>query len=305
MIEALVYLLAIAAAEVITAFIVTPWGIVCYIAILATIIVRSALGKSYLCQQLILPLALVPLLRITSLTIAEMNLPHLWLYPTIYVPLLLAAVAVVIFLRSGRTLVVAVSKSVVIEHIPKSSAKDMVVIVSKPVVIAHIPKSSAKDMVVAVSKPVVIKHIPKSSAKGIRLKSSWLGIQLAVAVTGILFAIAGYPVLKTEPIIADFTWNQIWLPALVLLCIGFIEELIFRGVIQHGAVELFGNWGIVYVSLLFAVLYIGALPIMWMAFAFVVSLYFGWVVKLTKSILGVALAHALYSILLYLVIPFF
>jgi membrane protease YdiL (CAAX protease family) len=263
MIEALVYLLAIAAAEAVTAFIVTPWGIVFYIVILTTIIVRSALGKRYFHQQLILPLALVPLLRITSLTIAEMNLPHLWLYPTIYVPLLLAAVAVVILLRSGSTIIVAGSK------------------------------------------PVVIAHISKSRAKDIWLKSGWLGVQLGVGATGILFAIAGYPVLKTEPIIADFTWNQIWLPALVLLCIGFVEELIFRGVIQRGAVELFGNWGIVYVSLLFAVLYIGVLPIAWMAFAFVVSLYFGWVVKLTKSILGVALAHALYNIVLYMVIPFF
>ena len=84
-----------------------------------------------------------------------------------------------------------------------------------------------------------------------------------------------------------------------------MEEFVFRGVIQYGAVEAFGGWGIVYVSLLFAVLYVGFLPVIWVAFAFIISLYFGWIVKATKSILGVALAHGICNIALYLIIPFF
>lgn len=39
-------------------------------------------------------------------------------------------------------------------------------------------------------------------------------------------------------------------------------------------------------------------------FVFVVALFFGWVVQRTGSILGVALAHGITNIVLYLIAPF-
>ena len=99
MIEAIIYLLAIATAEAVAVFSVPPWGILCHIAILTVIIVRSALVDDYLHQRLLLPLVLVPLLRIISLAMPLANLPHIWLYPAIYGPLLIAAVVVVSILR--------------------------------------------------------------------------------------------------------------------------------------------------------------------------------------------------------------
>lgn len=244
MIEAAIYLLAIATAEAVTALSVPPWGILCHIAVLTVTIVRSALVNRYFHERLMLPLALVPLLRIISLTMPLVNLPHIWLYPAIYVPLLIAAVVVVRILRY--------------------------------------------------------------SAYDVGLNSKWLGIQLLVGATGILLGLARYVILRPEPIVADFAQHDVWLPALILLLsTGFVTEFVFRGAIQYGAVEAFGAWGIVYVSLLFAALYIGFLPIMWWtAFTFVISLYFGWIVKVTKSIVGVALAHGICNIALYLIIPF-
>ena len=131
-------------------------------------------------------------------------------------------------------------------------------------------------------------------------------MQLLVGATGILLGLAGYVIIRPEPIIADFARHDVWLPALILfLCAGFAAEFIFRGLIQRGALRAFGRWGIVYVSLLFAALYIGFLPITWwIGFAFVISLYFGWIAKATRSILGVALAHGICNIALYLIIPF-
>ena len=263
MIEALFYLLAIGTAETLIVLLAPLWGVVFYIIILTIIIIRSALVNTYVHRRLILSLALVPLLRITNLTIVEMDLAHLWLYPTIYLPPLLAAVAVIIFRGSGRTIVFAKSESAVIFSIFKTEAKD------------------------------------------IGLNSRLLGIQLGIGATGVLIGIASYPILKTEPAIFELIWHQVWLPVFILLSIGFIEELIFRGVIQRGAVGLFGNWGILYVSILFAVLYIGFLSIKLIIFAFIISLYFGWIVKTTKSILGVALAHGLLNITLYFLFPFF
>jgi len=242
-IEAAIYLLAIAIAEAVAVFSVPPWGILCHIAVLTVIIVRSALVNKYFHERLMLPLALVPLLRIVSLTMPLVNLPHIWLYPAIYAPLLIAAVVVV--------------------------------------------------------------RVVRYSAYAVGLKSKGLGIQLLVGATGILLGLAGYAILRPEPIIADFVWHEVWLPALILLlCIGFVNEFVFRGVIQYGALAAFGGWRIVYVSLLFATLYIGFLPVIWVAFAFVISLYFGWIVTETKSILGVALAHGICNIALYLIVPF-
>jgi membrane protease YdiL (CAAX protease family) len=244
MMEAVIYLLAIAGAEAVTAFSAPPWGVLCYIVILSVIIVRSALVNLYFHQRLMFPLALVPLMRIISLTISEMNVPEIWLNLSVYSTLLIAA--------------------------------------------------------------VVLARILKYSALDIGLNPQWLGTQLVVGGTGILLAFIGFPILRPEPLIAELTWQEFWLPALILLlCTGFVEEFIFRGLIQYGAVEAFGVWGIVYVSLLFAILYIGFLSVMWVVFAFIISLYFGWAVKESKSILGAALAHGICNIVLYLIVPFF
>lgn len=245
MIEPIIYLLAIAAAQAVSAFSVPTWGVLSHIAILTVIIVRSALVDDYLHQRLLLPLALVPLLGIIRLSMSLMDIPSIVSYHLSYTPLLLSAAVVVSVLRYD--------------------------------------------------------------ANDIGLNFKQLGVQLLVGATGILLGLAGYVILRPEPIIADFARHDVWLPALILLLnTGFVVEFVFRGVIQHGAVKAFGRWGIVYVSLLFTALYIEFLPAAWwMAFAFVISLYFGWVVKATKSILGVALAHGIYNIALYLIIPFF
>ena len=244
MIEAVIYLLVIAGAEAVSVFYVPLWGILCHITILIVIIVRSALVNRYLHERLILPLSLVPLLRVISLGMSLTDVPRVVSYHLSYIPLLLSAAVVV-----------------------------------------NVLGYDANDM---------------------GLNSKRLGMQLLVGATGILLGLAGYVILGPEPIIADFTRYDVWLPALILLlCTGFTAEFVFRGVIQFGAVGAFGRWGIVYVSLLFAAPYIGFLPVTWVAFAFVISLYFGWIVKETRSILGVALAHGVCNIALYLIVPLF
>ena len=73
---------------------------------------------------------------------------------------------------------------------------------------------------------------------------------------------------------------------------------------KSSALEAFGRWGIIYVSLLFAVLHIGFLSGIDVAFVFAVALFFGWVVQKTGSLIGVTLSHGLTNIMLYLVVPF-
>ncbi len=140
---------------------------------------------------------------------------------------------------------------------------------------------------------------------GLNFKS--LPVQLGVALTGLLFGWVEYLIMKPETaMITQLTWVEALPVALILVAsTGFVEEFIFRGVIQRGAVGSLGWWGIVYVSLLFAALHMGFRSWEDVIFVFGVAMFFGWVVKKTGSLFGVALSHGITNILLFLVLPFF
>ncbi len=189
--EAIIYLLAITAAEVVTIFVQPVWGIVCHAIVLVAVVVHSALASDYHYRNLILSLALVPLVRIISLSMPLENIPQIWSYLIVYAPLLAAAI-----------------------------------------VVARILGLKAKEI-------------------GFNLGS--LPLQLVVALSGLLFGVVEYFILTPEPLVIELTLSVVWLPALIfLVSTGFVEEFIFRGVLQRTAVEVFGEWrGIIYVSLLF------------------------------------------------------
>ena len=62
--------------------------------------------------------------------------------------------------------------------------------------------------------------------------------------------------------------------------------------------------GLLYVSILFAVLHIGYLSILDVVFVFIAGAWFGWVALKTGSILGPTLSHGVTNITLYLIAPF-
>ncbi len=64
--EAIIYLLAITAAETVTVFVLPVWGIACHAIVLVAVVVHSALASDYRYRNLVLSLALVPLVRIIS-----------------------------------------------------------------------------------------------------------------------------------------------------------------------------------------------------------------------------------------------
>ncbi len=180
--EAIIYLLAITAAETVTVFVQPVWGIVCHAIVLVAVVVHSALASDYRYRNLVLSLALVPLVRIISLGMPLVNIPQIWWYPIIYAPLLAAAIMVV--------------------------------------------------------------RILGLRAREVGFSFSSLPVQLAVGLSGFLFGVIEYLILTPEPLVIELTWQEVWLPALIfLVCTGFVEELIFRGVLQRTAVEAFGGWG--------------------------------------------------------------
>jgi len=240
MVEAIIYLLAIIIAELVAVFIQPMWGVGCHFVILTTVIVHSAVSNKRLYQKLFLSLALVPIIRITSLSMPLTDIPQIWWFVIISIPLFAATITVM--------------------------------------------------------------RILGYSVGEVGISFRMLPMQLAVALTGLLFGLVEYSILSPDAMIAELTWQELWLPALILLvCTGFLEEFIFRGVIQRSATEVFGWWGILYVSLIFAFLHVGFLSWLDVIFVFFVSLFFGWVAKRTGSILGVAIAHGVTNIVLYLI----
>lgn len=134
----------------------------------------------------------------------------------------------------------------------------------------------------------------------------WWLAQLGFASTGLVFGTLEYLILRPEPLLSITSWQGLFMAAAILLvCTGLLEELIFRGIMQRTAVEQLGRiWGIAYVAIIFAMLHLGyeSLPDLLVVLA--IGLLFSWFVARTGSLLGVTLSHGLTNITLFLIIPF-
>ncbi|MFC1847165.1 lysostaphin resistance A-like protein [Chloroflexota bacterium] len=256
--RAILYLLTITVAEAIVVVLdpvtglvaASIIGIACHIVILFAVIIDAALINSYYNERFVLSLSIIPLIRVISLSLPLADIPLMWQYPIIYIPLLAAV--------------------------------------------------------------IVLANILDLKPGKIGVRFGFIPLQLVVALTGLGFGVVEYLILRPEPMVTELTLQAVWLPALVLLlATGFVEEFIFRGVLQRTVTEVFGGWGIVYVSYLFAILHIGWIQaesqfaVYDVAFVFVVALFFGWVVKKTGSLFGVTLSHGLTNIILFIVAPFY
>ncbi len=129
--------------------------------------------------------------------------------------------------------------------------------------------------------------------------------QLLIGITGFIFGAVEYFILHPAPLISAIKIEQMLLPALILLIFtGFLEELIFRGMLQYTALRSIGRFGLVFVAMVFATLHIGYRSILDLIFVFAVALFFGWAAQRTGSILGVTLSHGLTNIALFMLVPF-
>jgi membrane protease YdiL (CAAX protease family) len=178
---------------------------------------------------------------------------------------------------------------------------------SLPLAVAQIPQLY---WYLIISVPLFVAtsltaHTLGLSRRQIGLTLQQIPLQLPVAATGLAFGVIEYWILKPEPLVDNPTWPNLLVGFLILMiCTGFAEELIFRGVMQCTAQQALGSLGLLYVAILFAVLHIGYQSAQDVAFVFVVALVFGWVVRRSGSLLGVTLAHGLTNVILFLVMPF-
>jgi O-antigen/teichoic acid export membrane protein/membrane protease YdiL (CAAX protease family) len=143
------------------------------------------------------------------------------------------------------------------------------------------------------------------SRRDLGLRAGNLPLQLMLVGGGLGLGAAEYAILRPAPLIADYSWGALVLPALSLVIFtGFTEELIFRGLLQAVATPVLTRWTMIYVALLFAALHIGYLSVSDVAFVFAVGVLFGEIVRRGGSILGVTLAHGLTNVTLFLIMPY-
>ena len=164
------------------------------------------------------------------------------------------------------------------------------VIISIPVYIAmftcmYIQHLKPQDVALALPK---LKHLP---------------LELATILFAVPLGIMEYYVLKPG-ILIEPGFGALFVPALIMFaCTGFLEELAFRGLMQHHATRTMGFPGIIFISLLFGFLHIGNLTILDVLLAGGVGFIFSLVVQKTGSLYGVSISHGIINIVLFLIAP--
>ncbi len=130
------------------------------------------------------------------------------------------------------------------------------------------------------------------------------GTQLLIGLLGLPLSIVGYITLQPRPL-ANLDAMQMLLAALILIVFtGWLEEFVFRGVLLKTASDAFGKGGVLISSAIFASMYFGTLAVSYIFFMAFVGLLFGWIAQRTRSGWGVALAHGLMNVGMFLVLPF-
>ena len=132
-------------------------------------------------------------------------------------------------------------------------------------------------------------------------------IQFLIALTGIFLGTIEYTILQPKPLIAVLNPVTLISASIILIIsTGFAEELLFRGIIQKNAENVFGTIaGLLYTALLFTALHIGWNSFNDLIFVFSVALFYGYSFMKTRSIVGITFSHGISNVFLFLIIPFY
>jgi membrane protease YdiL (CAAX protease family) len=130
-------------------------------------------------------------------------------------------------------------------------------------------------------------------------------LEIGIALSGIPFGYLEYYILRPSSFLESYSTENIIISILILFfATGLLEELIFRGLLQKKLTELLGVWqGILFISILFAILHIGNLSLPDVALVFCIGLLYGFVVQKTQTIIGVTVSHTLVNVFLFLILP--
>ncbi|HEY0196861.1 MAG TPA: CPBP family glutamic-type intramembrane protease, partial [Methanobacterium sp.] len=163
-----------------------------------------------------------------------------------------------------------------------------------------------------ISIPLFAASFTIMRAQGLSFKNVgfiWdnIPVQLAIALTGVILGTIEFMILEPKPLIATFNLQNLLFASIILIVsTGLAEEILFRGIIQKNAENVFGALvGLLYTSLLFTALHIGWASFYDLIFVFMVAIFYGYVFLKTRSIVGITLSHGISNTFLFLIVPFY
>lgn len=139
---------------------------------------------------------------------------------------------------------------------------------------------------------------------GLSFKNFVLYLPLSIII-GLVMAEGEYLILTTNSLVPNMSIdNVVDLALIMIFCVGLVEELIFRSLLQTRLEGVFGaTSGLIVTSLLFGMMSSGYGTIYELFFTFVAGLILGYMFRKTHSLPFVALIHGFVNIFLFGLIP--
>jgi membrane protease YdiL (CAAX protease family) len=142
---------------------------------------------------------------------------------------------------------------------------------------------------------------------GMEQKSRWNGLYLPAAmVIGLVLANMEYVVLGPNPLVPDMgPFNLILLAVVMIMFVGFGEELIFRGFLQARMERHWGAKTAIFASAFtFSIMHSGYASVPYLFFVFFVGLVLAILFWKTRSLMFVALIHGILNFFLFSFLPY-
>lgn len=152
---------------------------------------------------------------------------------------------------------------------------------------------------------LIIRHQSFSSVQlGLSFKKFLLYLPLSLVI-GLLIAELEYFIYPAVPLVPDTSfYNMMDVFLIMIFCVGLVEELVFRSILQTRLEGVFGPAiGLIATSLLFGIMSSthGIGP--GIIFASLVGLILGYMFIKTRSLPFVALTHGIVNVFLFSIIP--
>jgi membrane protease YdiL (CAAX protease family) len=152
---------------------------------------------------------------------------------------------------------------------------------------------------------LLIRHQSFSPIQlGLSFKNFVLYLPLSLVI-GLLIAEGEYLIAPVGPLVPNMSfYNMVDIALIMIFCVGLVEELVFRSLLQTRLEGVFGSTvGLIATSLLFGVMSSGHGTGYEILFASVVGLILGYMFSKTHSLPFVALTHGLVNVFLFGLIP--
>jgi membrane protease YdiL (CAAX protease family) len=126
----------------------------------------------------------------------------------------------------------------------------------------------------------------------------WLGKQIAPML--VPFAAAQI----TDVYASKEQLNIVWIGLLLLFLVGPSEEIFWRGFVQRRLADLFGHrTGLLTTTAIYALVHLWTLNSMLIAAAAIAGLFWGWLYGRGHSIVSVMVSHALWDVMIFVLLP--